>query len=98
MQPFIVYTVRFRKFSYRKFFGHDCSLKLSIDSLWYIIELAILKKSFPLKNNSALLKLVIHYLEKEVQDKPAGDKDVDIVYKDSTSYSIDGGVQLKKPS
>ena len=52
-----------------------------------------MKKSFSLKNNSACFP---DYLEKEVQDKPAGDKDVDIVYKDSTSYSIDGGVQLKK--
>ena len=52
-----------------------------------------MKKSFSLKNNSAYFS---DYLEKEVQDKPAGDKDVDIVYKDSTSYSIDGGVQLKK--
>ena len=41
-------------------------------------------------------KLIIQYLEKEVQGKPAGDKDVDIVDKDSTSNSIDGGVQLNK--
>ena len=41
-------------------------------------------------------KLIIDYLEKEVKSKAAGDKDVDIVDKDSTSYSIDGGFQLKK--
>ena len=41
-------------------------------------------------------KLIIHYLGKQVQDKPAGDKDVDIVDEHSTSYSIDGGVQLNK--
>ena len=41
-------------------------------------------------------KLIIHYLGKEVQNKPAGDKDVDIVDEDSTSYSIDGGVLLNK--
>ena len=50
------------------------------------------KLQFSLKNNSALPKLIIHYLGKEVQNKPAGDKDVDIVDNDSTSYSIDGGV------
>ena len=41
-------------------------------------------------------KLIIHYLGKEIQNKPAGDKDVDIVDEDSTSYSIDGGVLLNK--
>ena len=41
-------------------------------------------------------KLIIHYLGKEVQNKPAGDKDVDIVDEDSTSYSTDGGVLLNK--
>ena len=52
-----------------------------------------MKKSFSLKNNSAYFS---DYLEKEVQDKPAGDKDVDIVDKDFTSYTIDGEVQLNK--
>ena len=42
-------------------------------------------------------KLIIHSLGKEVQNKPAGDKDVDIdVDEDPTSYSIDGGAQLNK--
>ena len=54
------------------------------------MELAILKY------NSVLPKLIVHYLEKEVQDKPAGDKDVDIVDKGFTSYTIDGEVQLNK--
>ena len=40
--------------------------------------------------------MIIHYLGKEVQNKPAGDKDVDIVDNDATSYLIDGGVQLNK--
>ena len=40
--------------------------------------------------------MVIHYLEKEVQNKPAGNKYVNIVDKDSRSYSTDGGVQLNK--
>ena len=58
--------------------------------------LAILKKVVFLNDNSALPKLIIHYLGKEVQNKPGGDKDVDIVNKDSTSYSHDSGVQLNK--
>ena len=41
-------------------------------------------------------KLIVHYSRKEVQDKPAGDNDVDIVDEDSTKYSIDGGVQWNK--
>ena len=51
---------------------------------------------FSLKNNSTLPKLIIHYLGKEVQNKPTGDEDVDIVDNDATSYLIDGGVQLNK--
>ena len=39
-----------------------------------------------LKKNSVLPKLIIHYLWKEVQNKLAGDKDVDRVDEDSTSY------------
>ena len=54
------------------------------------MEIVILKKQFSLKNNSVLPKLIIYYLEKKVQDNPAGNKDVDIVDKDSTSYLIDG--------
>ena len=60
------------------------------------MEIATLKKLFYLKNNSVLPKLIIHYLEKEVQGKPVGDKDADIVDKYSTSYSIHGGVQSNK--
>ena len=60
------------------------------------MEIATLKKLFYLKNNSVSPKLIIHYLEKEVQGKPVGDKDADIVDKDSTSYSTDGGVQSSK--
>ena len=41
-------------------------------------------------------KLIILYLGKEVENKSAGDKDVDIVDEDSTSNSIDGGVLLNK--
>ena len=60
------------------------------------MEIATLKKLFYLKNNSVLPKLIIHYLENEVQGKPVGDKDADIVDKYSTSYSIHGGVQSNK--
>ena len=60
------------------------------------MEIVILKKQFSLTNNSVLPKLIIYYLEKKVQDNPAGNKDVDIVDKDSTSYLIDGRVQLNK--
>ena len=41
-------------------------------------------------------KQIIDYLGKEVQNKPAGEKDVDIVNEDSTSHSTDGRVQLNK--
>ena len=40
--------------------------------------------------------MIIKYLGKEVQNKPADDKDVNIVDRDSAFYSIDGGVQLSK--
>ena len=40
--------------------------------------------------------IIIDYLGKEVQEKPAGDKDVNTVDKDSTSYSVDGRIQLNK--
>ena len=88
LQPFIVYTVTFLIF-----FENDCSLKLSLEIVIVYNGTSNFKKlQFSLKNNSALPKLIIHYLGKEVQNKPAGDKDVDIVDNDSTSYSIDGGV------
>ena len=39
---------------------------------------------------------MIHYLAKDVHDKSAGYKDVDILDKYSASYSIDGGVHLNE--
>ena len=68
-----------------------------LESLWCSMEIATLKKVFYVKNNSVLPKLVVHYLEKEVQGKPVGDKDADLVDKDSTLYSIDSSSVKWKP-
>ena len=91
LQLFNVYTITFFVF-----FDHDYSLKLSIGIIIIYNGNSNNKKVVFFKKQFCFAKTHNLLFRKKVQDNPAGNKDVDIVDKDSTSYLIDGRVQLNK--